>query len=413
MTATTRRSFLQGTMAAGALGPLAAGAQPKPKYTGPNLILIRYGGGARRRESIDPKHTYSPYLAHTLAKRGVVFNNMVIDQGGRSRKLNGKVVDTSHGQGTIYIMTGSYKQLATAGGGGFDERFVPPVPTLFERFRNTYNVPEHQTLIINSEDRKQEEFLTYSATRTAHQRFGFDDRCQILSLYRFKRFLFPKLLADGKRDGRNLTAKDRRKLEQELKQLQSIDQRRKDVENQHLIQFWTDWRKHYGDSGFKNPRGDRLLTELSLRAMKTLRPRMLMVNYTDCDYVHWGIRSHYYNALGIMDQGIKQIVQAADADPFYRDNTLFVVVPDCGRDNNLLADIPFQHHFNTKSSHEIFTVLFGKGVPASRAYDKEVDQVQVASTIARLMNFPAITPEEKTKANVNGIETRTLLEGLA
>ena len=98
MIATTRRSFLQGTMAAGALGPLAAGAQPKLKYTGPNLILIRYGGGARRRESIDPKHTYSPYLAHTLAKRGVVFNNMVIDQGGRSRKLNGKVVDTSHGK---------------------------------------------------------------------------------------------------------------------------------------------------------------------------------------------------------------------------------------------------------------------------------------------------------------------------
>ena len=29
------------------------------------------------------------------------------------------------------------------------------------------------------------------------------------------------------------------------------------------------------------------------------------------------------------------------------------------------------------------------------------------------MNFPAITPEEKTKTNVNGIETRTLLEGLA
>ena len=80
------------------------------------------------------------------------------------------------------------------------------------------------------------------------------------------------------------------------------------MKNQHLIQFWTDWRKHYGDSGFKNPRGDRLLTELTLRAMKTLRPRMLMVNYTDCDYVHWGIRSHYYNALGIMDQGIKQIV---------------------------------------------------------------------------------------------------------
>jgi len=402
-------------MAAGALGslPLIGQQIKKPEYQGPNLILIRYGGGARRRESIDPQHTYSPFLAHTLSKRGVVFKNMVIDQGGRSRRLNGKMVDTSHGQGTIYIMTGSYKKLANAGGDGLDERFVPPVPTIFERFRNTYSVPEEQTLIINSEDRKQEEFLTYSSARSNHQRFGFDDRCQILSLYRFKRFLFPKLLEKGKRDGKTLTTGQRKQISNELKQLTSIDQRRKDVANPKLIGFWENWRKHYGESGFKNPRGDRLLTELSLRAMSQLRPRMMMVNYTDCDYVHWGIRSHYYNALGIMDQGIKQIVQAAEADPFYRDNTLFVIVPDCGRDNNLLADIPFQHHFNTKSSHQIFATLFGKGVPRGFVYDKECDQIQVASTIAKLMNFPAITAGEKQKLNTNGIETQLLEAAIA
>jgi hypothetical protein len=145
----------------------------------------------------------------------------------------------------------------------------------------------------------------------------------------------------------------------------------------------------------KNPRGDRLLTELAMRSMAQLQPRMMMINYTDCDYVHWGIRSHYYNALGIMDQGIKQIVAAAKANEFYRDNTLFVVVPDCGRDNNLLADIPFQHHFNTRHAHKIFALFFGKGVPKGKVYDKGCDQIQIASTVGKLMGYKTDEAESR------------------
>jgi len=390
---TDRRSFLQTTAAASVAGALPLMGQPTPKldYTGPNLILIRFGGGARRLESIDPKHTHAPYLAHVLAKQGVMFPQMEIDHFKKAKNANGKPVDTSHGQGTIYIMTGNYKKLDNAGGDGLDERFVPPVPTLFEYFRNRYNVPAHQTLIINSEDRKQEEFLTYSN----HVKFGIDDKCEILSLYRFKRHLFEQVLDSGKRDGKAISKADRKKIEQEYKQLMSIDQRQKVADKPELIGFWERWRAHYGDSGLKNPRGDRLLTELALRAMARLRPRMMMINYTDCDYVHWGIRSHYYNALGIMDQGIKQIVAATKASPFYRDNTLFVIVPDCGRDNNLLTDIPFQHHFNTKHAHKIFALLFGKGVPKGKTFDKGCDQTQIAATIGQLMGYP--TPEAESQ----------------
>ena len=115
---TNRRTFLQSTMAAGAVGslPLFGQDTPKADYRGPNLILIRFGGGARRLESIDKQHTYAPYLTHVLAKRGVLFNKMEIDHFKKAQKANGKPVDTSHGQGTIYIMTGSYAKLNNAGG---------------------------------------------------------------------------------------------------------------------------------------------------------------------------------------------------------------------------------------------------------------------------------------------------------
>ena len=83
-----RRTFLKGVLAsagvaassdllvrAAALPALAD--QAKPPYHGPNVIIIRFGGGARRRETIDPEATYAPFLRHELAKRGTLFTNMI------------------------------------------------------------------------------------------------------------------------------------------------------------------------------------------------------------------------------------------------------------------------------------------------------------------------------------------------
>src|SRR5580765_4905838 len=111
-----RREFLKtvavgagvGVVAGGALlgsGTRLIGATPdpetRPPYRGPNVILIRFGGGARRRETIDPEHTYAPFLCHELSRRGVLFKNMEIDSFTPSLG-----VDTSHGQGTLYLLTG-------------------------------------------------------------------------------------------------------------------------------------------------------------------------------------------------------------------------------------------------------------------------------------------------------------------
>jgi phosphoglycerol transferase MdoB-like AlkP superfamily enzyme len=118
-----------------------------------------------------------------------------------------------------------------------------------------------------------------------------------------------------------------------------------------------------------------------------------MVNYQDCDYVHWGNLHHYTRAVSIMDDGLKQIVAAVDSDPEYRDNTVFVVVPDCGRDSNPFVSVPCQHHFNTRSAHEIFTLMFGPGIAKGQVVDKHVDQIQIASTIGHVMNFKTESTE--------------------
>jgi hypothetical protein len=372
-----RRTFLKGVAAGAALFPAApallAEAQ-KPDYRGPNVVIVRFGGGVRRRETIDPDHTYAPFLCHDLTKRGTLFKNMEIDS------LEG--VETSHGQGTLYIVTGKYDRYKDVRGQFLGERFEAKVPTVFEYLRKQFDVPEHQTLIVNGEDRTNEEFYTFSN----HHLFGVNYRSNVLSLYRFKTYLLRRNIQAGKWAGKELQQKRK-----ELAKLEAVDYRNTEKNGQgpELTQFWDRWRQHYGESGFVNPRGDRLLTELTIRALRELRPKLIMVNYNDPDYVHWGNMTHYTRGIAIIDEGLRQLVATVEADEHYRNNTVFVIVPDCGRDTNPLAAVPCQHHFGSRSSHEIFGLVFGPGIARGVVVDKRRDQSSIAGTIGQLMGFKA------------------------
>src|SRR5436305_5002223 len=172
-----RRKFLKGIVAgAGALAsaPLsfadsvpAVGDPSRPPYRGPNVIIVRFGGGARRRETIDADTTYAPFLRHEFARRGTLFTRMEIDSFTPTVG-----VDTSHGQGTLYIITGKYEKYKDITNKFLSERFESKAPTIFEYLRKSYDVPDYQTLIVNSEDRGNEEFYTFSN----HQLYGLNSR---------------------------------------------------------------------------------------------------------------------------------------------------------------------------------------------------------------------------------------------
>jgi len=75
-----RRAFnqgLAGTIASGVVGSSAAVAR---RYRGPNVIIVRFGGGVRRAETIADQTTYSPYLLNVLARRGTLIPNLTIAQ---------------------------------------------------------------------------------------------------------------------------------------------------------------------------------------------------------------------------------------------------------------------------------------------------------------------------------------------
>ncbi|NNE89810.1 MAG: sulfatase-like hydrolase/transferase [Silicimonas sp.] len=369
----TRRTF-QSTFGAAVAASVMGGPAQAKSYTGPNIVLIRFGGGVRRQETItDPTNTYAPYTRRVLAKRGVLIPNLMIDQ------INGG--NTSHAEGTLNLLTGRYNAYRDAGSKFLQDRLEPTEPTLFEYLRSAYEIPSHQALLINGEDRPQEEFFTFGP----EGHYGIDFRSEMLSLHRFKLYKFARILEDADRPEKELQA-----AQKAYHELMAADARPFSPEQSLPIQeFWARWRDHYGEDGFRNPRGDRLLTELALWAIRDLKPRLMMINYQDTDYVHWGNASHYTRAIQVIDDGIRQVMNALDTDEHYRDNSVVVVTPDCGRDANPLMSVPFQHHFNSRGAHEVWALIVGAGVAKDRIYDRQVDQTAMAATLAEVMGVRA------------------------
>jgi hypothetical protein len=291
-------------------------------------------------------------------------------------------VETGHGHGTLYILTGKYDKYEDVTKKFLGERFEAKVPTLFEAFRKHYDVPEHQALIINGEDRTDEEFYSFSN----HHLFGVQYRSTVLSLYRYKLHVLRKDLREGRYSG-----DERSKKLADLRKLEAVDHRAKAAEpsSPALDRFWDRWADFYGRTGLVNPRGDRLLAELAIWALRELEPKLLMINFNDPDYVHWGNPTHYTRGVAIVDRCLQRLHEQADALPNYRGNTVFVVVPDCGRDSNPFMAVPFQHHTTkSASAHKIFLLVSGPGVDRGRLVDRLVEQASVAKTVAALMGFP-------------------------
>ena len=368
-----RRTFNHSLAAS--LGALALEARVRPAraaaYRGPNVIIVRFGGGVRRAETIEAGTSHAPYLIHELIGRGTLIPDL--------RIADIKGMDTSHAEGTINILTGRYAAWRDAGSEFLLPKIEPTSPTLFEYLRKAFDIAAHQVLLVNGEDRPEEEFFSFAR----HRKFGGDFRAEVLSLYRYKRWLHQRLIEEHEGDEARLT-----ELAEEMQKFDKHElPGRAPQPNARLDRFWADWRRDYRDSGLINPRGDRLLTELALRAMRQLRPRLMMINYQDPDYVHWGNASHYTRAIAIIDQGLRQLVEAAEHLDHYAGRTIFVIVPDCGRDANPLMGIPFQHHFNSKSAHEIWSLVLGPGIERGKRLDTPFDQSQIAATVGGAMGF--------------------------
>lgn len=118
-----RRAFNQGLASSIAAGSVARLPSVARAYAGPNVIIVRFGGGVRCTETIAGQSSYAPYMMNVLAKRGTLVPDLTIAQL--------KDVETSHAEGTLNILTGRYRSYAKVGNQGLAPLLEPRQPTLY------------------------------------------------------------------------------------------------------------------------------------------------------------------------------------------------------------------------------------------------------------------------------------------
>jgi hypothetical protein len=95
----------------------------------------------------------------------------------------------------------------------------------------------------------------------------------------------------------------------------------------------------------ENPRSsDALNSFVAREIMAQFTPSLLLVNLGEIDIAHQGSYSLYSKAIKNADRQVRDLWHQVQRLPAYRDKTVFIVVPDHGRNLDGLGMNGFQHH---------------------------------------------------------------------
>jgi hypothetical protein len=127
-------------------------------------------------------------------------------------------------------------------------------------------------------------------------------------------------------------------------------------------------------------------------------PRMVFLSLGETDeFAHHNKYDLYLQQANQFDKMIAELWYAVQTDPFYKNNTTFIITTDHGRGNQ--PGTWHGHNGFTKGSGEIWMAVIGPDTaPLGEMRDGEkINQNQVASTVAMLMGESFDTPHKTGK----------------
>lgn len=138
-------------------------------------------------------------------------------------------------------------------------------------------------------------------------------------------------------------------------------------------------------------------------------PKVVFIGLGETDeYAHKGRYDQYLQKAHHVDQIIAELWYYVQTDPFYKDNTTFIITTDHGRGSRSAKWS--SHGFWVKGSGETWMAMIGQGVtPDGERKEKErLYQKQIASTVSALLgeNFH---PEDHPVANPVLLSAKTTL----
>ena len=151
----------------------------------------------------------------------------------------------------------------------------------------------------------------------------------------------------------------------------------------------------------KQVRNDSVTLNRALKTLKEKHPKLLFVEFCETDfYGHHGKWKEYLNAAHQNDQFIRQLWECCQQDPFYKDNTTFLVTCDHGRGESLGVHANrgevdskaswAEHGRRIKGSNQTWLVAFGKDILHLGEMEggRTIYTKQVAPTIASILKVP-------------------------
>lgn len=141
-------------------------------------------------------------------------------------------------------------------------------------------------------------------------------------------------------------------------------------------------------SPWNSVRLDVFTHHYALEYLKNNQPDFIYIAYGETDdFAHHGDYDAYLKAAHRTDSFIKELWEFVENNPYYKDNTTFIITTDHGRGTEPI-DTWRSHGRSVNGADEVWLMTFGKGVKplGEIAIKRQLYTNQIAASIAKLFH---------------------------
>jgi hypothetical protein len=362
-----RRSFVR-LAAAGCVGwhgHLASAASFTAAPDARKLILVVFGGGARSSETIaDPEHRHVPGLGREMVPQGTLFANVRVEH---------RVV---HPNANASIKTGHWEW------DDLDWSRPPAHPTIFEIVRKHRDLPDTAAWAFV--------YASILANTGGSASPGYGPRyaanvVEAPTIPRSTAEAMERRMAQARSSGspeaEQEAAADCARLARQTSRI-ATGGLRSGPARQWLDEQFRAWQQESGSTSH-----DAFLTRCALACMERFAPDVMSVDFGEIDCAHYGSWSRYVEAIRRTDELTWRLWQAAQTLRAYRGRTVFLVLPDHGRELDRPGQSGFVHHsdfYTNQGADEgcrrVWMLVLGAGVAAGRLVERPIPITAAAGT---------------------------------
>lgn len=162
--------------------------------------------------------------------------------------------------------------------------------------------------------------------------------------------------------------------------------------------------QQYSVDNLQSTRNDMLTFVAAKEYIQTRHPKVVYIGFGETDeYAHSGKYDEYLQSAHLFDEFLSQLWYLVNKDPFYKNNTSFIITTDHGR--GAKPANWFKHGMFTAGSNHTWLLTLGPlfKIRGEVKNSEEIFNDQLAQTIARLLGYdftplhPVADPVSLTK----------------